>query len=100
MSYHNIKKIVALRRDNMNLAYTLNIDDLAYLITLAAPDAKRVNIDFIYESISQAFIFGYEMGCRAMKKGVPDRQQNRQNKKPCQRANTDKAIACKRLPNI
>ena len=24
----------------------------------------------------------------------------RQNKKPCQRANTDKAIACKRLPNI
>ena len=59
MSQRNLKKIVALRRDNTNIAYDLNIDDLRYLLKVAAPDKKTVNMDFIYEALTEAFVFGY-----------------------------------------
>ena len=86
MGKRNIQNIVAKRRFKVGDRYDLYATDTQYLLSVAIP-IQGATHETICEAIVQAFTFGYEMGYRATKK----RYLKRRKKKPCQRANTDKA---------
>ena len=78
MTQRNFTKTVAMRRGNINIKYDLSFQDLEHLLNIAAPNGNMtVNYNCIYEAVTKAFAFGYEMGVRAMRKGVPDKKNTR-----------------------